>query len=85
MNTFGKVREVSNDGSDWMFPQFKSIKETNVAFTMNKMLQVCIGKVGGFKMSDAVGTSIHRVSADNMFMNPTVGVFSDITCSGWNL
>ena len=48
------------------------------------MLQDCVGKVGGFKISDALGTSIHRSSADDMVLNPTLDVLSAITHEGWN-
>ena len=47
------------------------------------MLHVCIGKVGGFKRSYALGTSTRRGSADSMVMNPTLDVLSAITCGGW--
>ena len=49
------------------------------------MLRVCVGNVGGFKISDVVGTSICRGSADYMVMNPTIDVFSAITHGGWDL
>ena len=49
MHNCGKLREVSNEGVDWMFPQFQAIKETSVAFIVNKILQGYDGKVGGFK------------------------------------
>ena len=68
-----------------MFPQFHAIKETSVTFTTNKILQVCIGKAGGFKWSDTVGTSIHSGSADNMGLNPTLNFLPAITRGGWNL
>ena len=67
-----------------MLPQSQEIKETTVSFTINKMLQFCIWKVGGFKRSDVVVTSIRRGSADNMVLNPTLDIFSVITCGGWN-
>ena len=35
-------------------------------------------------MSDAVETSIHCGTADNMVMNPTIDDFSAITRGGWN-
>ena len=41
--------------------------------------------VEGFKMSDTVGTSIYRGSADDMVLNTTLDVLSAITCGGWNL
>ena len=68
-----------------MLPQFHAIKETHVAFNMNKIIQVCIGKVGVFKIIDAVGTSIHCGYADDMFMNPSLDVLYDITRDGCNL
>ena len=82
MNKCGKVREGYNELADWMFPQFQAIKDTSVSFTMNNMLQVCIGKVGGFKRSYVVGTC---GSSDYMVMNLTLGVLSDITPVSWNL
>ena len=54
MNNCGKLREGSNDGVNWMLPQFQAIKETIVAFIINKMIQVCVGMVDGFKISDEV-------------------------------
>ena len=67
-----------------MFPQFQAIKETSVSFTINKMLQVYIGEVGGFKSSDAVGTSIPHGYADDMVLNKTIDVLSAIPRGGWN-
>ena len=46
------------------------------------MLQGCVGKVGGFKMSDVVGILIFRGSADDMVLNPTVDILSAITRGG---
>ena len=48
MENCGKVREVSNEGVDWMFPKFQAIKEKSVAFTINKILQGCLVKVDVF-------------------------------------
>ena len=56
MNNFENVREGSNKGVDWMFTQFQAIQVISVALSINKMLQVCAGKVGGSKSSDVVGT-----------------------------
>ena len=75
MNNCGKLREVSNEVSDWIFPQFQAIKDTSFSSTINKMLQFCVGKVGGFKSSDTVGTSIRRGSADDMVLNTTLDFF----------
>ena len=66
-----------------MLPKFQAIKDTSVAFTINKILQGCVGKVGEFKNSDAVGTSINCSSADDIVLNPKI-VFSAITCDGCN-
>ena len=85
MNNCVKVRKGSYEGADWMFRQFQAIKYTSVSFTINKTLQVCIGKVERFKSSDAVGKSICHGSADDMFLNPTLYVLSAITCVSWNL
>ena len=85
INNCGKLQEGSNGGVDWMFPQFHAIKETIVSFTVHKMLQGCVGKVGKFKRSDVIGTSICSGSVDNMVLNPTVDVFSAITSGGWYL
>ena len=82
MNKFGKVREVFNDGVDWMLPKFQAIKEINVAFATNKMLQDCVGKVGVFKITDAVGISIHCGYADEMVLNKTIDVFPSIPRGG---
>ena len=49
------------------------------------MLRFCVGKVGGFKSNDTVGTSICHGSADDMVLNSTLDVLSAITHSGWNL
>ena len=78
MNNCGKVWEVSNGGADWIFPQFQSIKETGIVLTINKMVWVCVGELGRFKISDAVGTSIRRGSTNDMVLNPTIGVLSAI-------
>ena len=48
------------------------------------MLQGCVGKVVGLKMIDAVGTPIHRGSANDMVLNITINVLSAITCGGFN-
>ena len=40
--------------------------------------------VDGFKIIGAVGMSICRGSADDMVLNPTLDVLSDITRGGWN-
>ena len=84
MNNYGKLREGSKEGVDWLFPQFQAIKETSVAFRINKMLQGCVVMVGGVKRSDVVRTSIRHGSADDMVLNPTLNVLSAITCGGWN-
>ena len=67
-----------------MLPQFQAIKETSVYLTTNEMLQGCVGKVGGSRRSDTVGTSIIHGSADYMVLNPTLDVLYAITCGGWN-
>ena len=82
MNKCGKVRAVFIDDVDWMLPQFQAIKEINVAFATNKTLQDCVGKVGAFKSTDAVGISIHCGSADDMVLNTTLNVFSSIPRGG---
>ena len=46
------------------------------------MSQDYVGKVDGFKISDAVGTSIYCGYADDMFLNPTINVLSAITRGG---
>ena len=84
MNKFGNVWEGSNEGVDWMLPQLQAIKDNSVSFTINKMLQGYVGKVVGLKMIDAVGTPIHRGSANDMVMNTTLDVLSDATCDGCN-
>ena len=84
MNNCGKLQEVSNEGVDWMFPQFQEIKNTSVSFSINKMFQGCVVMVDVFKSSDAVGTSISCGSADDMVLDPTLDFFSVITCGGWN-
>ena len=38
MNNCGKVREGSDGGVDWVFPQFQAIKETSVVLTINKII-----------------------------------------------
>ena len=50
MNNCGKVREGCNESADRIFPHFQSIKEIRVALNKNKMLPVCIGKVGDLKL-----------------------------------
>ena len=54
MNNCGKLQEGSNEGVDWIFSQFQSIKDTSVAFIINKILQDCDGMVDVFKRSDEV-------------------------------
>ena len=56
MNNCGYLRGGSNEVVEWMFLQFLEIKETSVAFSINKMLQGCVGMVDEFKRSDGVGT-----------------------------
>ena len=85
MNNCVKVREGSYEGSEWMFPQFQAIKDNSVAFSINIMLQVWVEKVGGFKISDALGMSIYHGYTDDMVLKPTLDVLSDITRGGWNL
>ena len=82
MNNCGKLQEGFNEGVDQIFSQFQSIKDTSVAFSINKILQGCVGMVDRFKRSNAVGTSIFRGSADDMVLNPTLDVLSAITCGG---
>ena len=48
------------------------------------MVQGYVGKVVRLKITDAVGTSIHRGSADDMVLNQTLNVLSTITCDGCN-
>ena len=48
------------------------------------MLQGYVGNAVGLKSIDAVGTSIHSGSADDMVLNPTLNVLSAITCGGCN-
>ena len=60
-------------------------KNTILSFIINKVLQDCVVTVEGFKMSDAVGTSICCGSADTLFLNPTVDVLSAINHVSWNL
>ena len=48
------------------------------------MLQVCVGMVNEFKISDAVGMSILHGYADDMVLNPNLDVLYDITHGGWN-
>ena len=85
MNKGGKLQEVSNEGIDWMFPQFQAITYTSVVFTINKMIQGCVGKADIIKRSDEVGTSIFCGSTDDMVMNPTLDVLSTTTSGGYNL
>ena len=68
-----------------MFPQFREIKDISVAFTINKMFQGFDEKEKIFKRIDAVGISIHRVSTDDMVLNPTLDVLSSTTHGGCNL
>ena len=75
MNNCGKVREGYIGGADWIFPQFQAIKDNSVVLTINKILHDCVGKVGGFKISDAVGTSIRLDSEYDMVLNPTLDFF----------
>ena len=84
MNNCGKLQKGSNEGVDCMLPHFQAIKKTSVYFSINKMLQGCVGMVERFKRSDALGTSIRRGSADDMVLNITLGVLSAITRVGWN-
>ena len=85
MQNFGKVREGSNEGVKWMFQQFQAMKETSVDLNVNKMFQVCLGKVEVLKRSESEVTSIISGSIDNMVLNKTLDVLSAITRGGWNL
>ena len=85
MDNSEKVREGSNNNVKLMLPQYHEIKETSVAFTINKMVQVFFGKLDGFKCIDVVGTSIRCGSADDMVLNPTIDIFSGITCDSCNV
>ena len=67
-----------------MFPHFHSIKYTSVSFSVNKMLQVCVGMVNEFKISDAVGMSILHGYADDMVLNPNLDILYDIPHGSWN-
>ena len=80
----GKVPEGFNEDIYWMLPQFQEIKDTSVHFTINRILQGCVGKVGVFKRSDTIVSSICCGSADNIFMNPALDVLSAITSGGCN-
>ena len=84
MNNSGNLREGSNEGVDWMFPQFQEIKNTSVSFSINKMFQGCVVMVDVFKSSDAVGTSIYHGYTYDMFINPALHVLSTITYGGCN-
>ena len=48
MNNSGNLQEGSNEGVDWMFPQFQEIKETSVDFSINKIIQGCVVMLDGF-------------------------------------
>ena len=84
MNKCEKVWEGSNEGVNWVFPQFQAIRDTSVAFATNKIIQGCVGKLGRFKRSDAAGTSIFHGSSEDMVLNQALDVLSFITCGGWN-
>ena len=84
MNNCVKLREGFNEGVDWMLPQFQEIKDISVAFTINKMLQCCVGKVGVFKRSATIGSSIICGFGDDMVLNPILDVLSSITRGGCN-
>ena len=81
-NNCGNEWKGSNEGVEGMFPHFQSIKEPIVSFTTNKIIQGYVGKVVKLRISDALGTSRHSGSADNMLLNPTFGVLSAITRGG---
>ena len=68
-----------------MLPQFQAIKNSSVSFTIDKMIQVCSGKVDIFKRSDIAETSIHCDSSDAVVMNTTLDVLLAITLGVWNL
>ena len=75
MNNCREVCEVSNKVFYLMFPQFQTIQDTSVCFTINKIIQGCVGKVYGFKSSDMVLTSIYCGSAHDVVLNPTLNFF----------
>ena len=85
MNNCGKLQEGSNEGVDWIIPKFQAIKYTSFSFTIDKIIQGCVGMVDGFKISDVVLTSISRGYADDMVMNTIIDVLSYITRGGCNL
>ena len=68
-----------------MLPQFQEIKNTSVAFTINKVLQGCVGKADVFKSSDMVVTSICCDSEYDMVLNPNFDVLSAINHGNWYL
>ena len=49
------------------------------------MIQGCVGKVGIFKRSDTIVSSICPGSAYDMLFNPTLYVMSTINSGGCNL
>ena len=84
INSCGKLRKGSNEGVDWVFPQFQEIKETSVDLSINEILQGCVGMVNVFKRIYAVGTSICCGYSDDMVINPNLNILSAITHGEWN-
>ena len=69
---------------DRVFPQFQAIKKKNVADNINKILQVCVGKFDGLKISDVEVTLIQSVSVDDKVINMSLDIMTAITCGGFN-
>ena len=51
---------------------------------IHQMPQGCVWKVVGLNISDPVVTSTWSGSVNDMVLNPSVYVLSDITRTGWN-
>ena len=65
-----------------MLPQFQINKDNRVALTINTIIQRFVEKMKEFKRNDLVGMLIHHDSEDDIVMNRTINVLSNITCGG---
>ena len=65
-----------------MLPQFQINKDNRVALTINTIIQRFVEKMKEFKRNDLVGMLIHHDSEDDIVMNRTINVLSNITRGG---
>ena len=75
MKNFEKVCEIYNKGTDFILPKLQDIKYMGVAFNINKLPQVCVGMLYGFKRSDSVVTPSWCGSEDDLILKLSINIF----------